>query len=864
MKELQDIDLKALIETETRQQFNREGYVKCPFHNEKSPSLSVKFFPDRNKYKFKCWGCSEQGDAIDFIMKFKNLEYKAAREYLGMENIKTDKEEQIDRIKSYIDWQLENAKKGYELLGIFQFVDKNNKAIYYKAKFRKPDGKKETPYYHIEGEKIINTRGVEEVPFNLHNVLNGIDENKVIIFTEGEKDVNTINSTLKGLNYVATSIKGVKDLDIIKSKDMRVYVLGDTGEAGEKYKWHIFKEFNKIASEFRFISLPGLKALGDNKDCTDWLEDGHSKEDLLKAFSRSLDMKNKFELHQDLGGIYKFVKDKENEGEMKKDYIADFRILEAKRLRFIEEDKEGIKLIIKSKAGNTFEKVDSSTVFDDIKSFKNFLGSLDITLTSTKIEDLTKLKIWINKYLAIENEEIYQGDQFVDKNGKLFLITSKGAISSAKLEPTLLSNNDCVNVADVDPITKDELLELKKHIFRFASPEKTICIIGTILNDLAIVQNAEIKEKLHHLLIVGESGSGKSTILDNVVAAILNYPLRAKKSVGLITPFAMIRDLSMGNYPSLYDEFKPSMLDRYKILKLSDTLRNLYDRTTVARSDKSFKNKDFRLSRPIIIAGEESYPNSEKPLMERSCIVYLSRRERTTENTEAMKWIVGNEKILNKFGRAIINEVLNLKTQEYSELRNNLIGSFPKLSNRVLTTALNIASGIEIFNILLRKYRLKEITKYEDHIYRNLREEILDGGSEAKSTVEQMLVLYNDMIEDGRALDTKNVISCRGDGLYIRTSEMINQIYIFTNQVGSAEVTPLKARDFKKQASKAGYLITASSKFIKVDGKSIRFDEYSKKRMRELNVNAIIEPELTQIDMSDNDKKVIEGMFGTK
>ncbi|NFH85082.1 hypothetical protein FDA28_17215, partial [Clostridium botulinum] len=42
---------------------------------------------------------------------------------------------------------------------------------------------------------------------------------------------------------------------------------------------------------------------------------------------------------------------------------------------------------------------------------------------------------------------------------------------------------------------------------------------------LEVGHNITIAEKLHHLLIVGESGSGKSTILEKVVAPLLNYPL---------------------------------------------------------------------------------------------------------------------------------------------------------------------------------------------------------------------------------------------------------------------------------------------------------------------------------------------------
>lgn len=56
------------------------NYVACcPFHSEKTPSFTV--FP--NSQNYYCFGCSEGGDIITFVMKTQNLEYPEAVKYLA-------------------------------------------------------------------------------------------------------------------------------------------------------------------------------------------------------------------------------------------------------------------------------------------------------------------------------------------------------------------------------------------------------------------------------------------------------------------------------------------------------------------------------------------------------------------------------------------------------------------------------------------------------------------------------------------------------------------------------------------------------------------------------------------------------------
>jgi DNA primase len=56
-------------------------FALCPFHDEKTPSLSVS----ASLQRFKCFGCNEGGNAIDFIMKYEGHDFMTSLKALGDE-----------------------------------------------------------------------------------------------------------------------------------------------------------------------------------------------------------------------------------------------------------------------------------------------------------------------------------------------------------------------------------------------------------------------------------------------------------------------------------------------------------------------------------------------------------------------------------------------------------------------------------------------------------------------------------------------------------------------------------------------------------------------------------------------------------
>ena len=63
----------------------------CPFHGERTPSFVI--YPQTNT--FKCYGCGEQGNVIDFIMKRDHLSFPEAVKDLGRKcGIKVEEKEE--------------------------------------------------------------------------------------------------------------------------------------------------------------------------------------------------------------------------------------------------------------------------------------------------------------------------------------------------------------------------------------------------------------------------------------------------------------------------------------------------------------------------------------------------------------------------------------------------------------------------------------------------------------------------------------------------------------------------------------------------------------------------------------------------
>ena len=120
--------------------------------------------------------------------------------------------------------------------------------------------------------------GIEQVLYNLHELVDGVRTGKTIYHLEGPKDVETARERL---GVVATTSGGVKTWRLeFKSYYVGadVVIIPDNDKEGREYADTVAKSITPVASRVRVVDLLDLPEKGD---LTDWLDAGHTPEEFF-------------------------------------------------------------------------------------------------------------------------------------------------------------------------------------------------------------------------------------------------------------------------------------------------------------------------------------------------------------------------------------------------------------------------------------------------------------------------------------------------------------------------------------------------------------------------------------------------------
>ena len=158
-------------------QQNRGGFIPCPFHSEKTASLS----PYANGTRWKCFGCGESGSVIDFVMMYFNLDFwEAVRKInadfgLGLVSSppSTHKQESIYLKKK----RRTEAFRAWEENAFYMLVFYKKKLLFYAEAYRPHDPEK--PLSPLFVEYLHN---IDRVDYLAGVLATGTDQEKISLF----------------------------------------------------------------------------------------------------------------------------------------------------------------------------------------------------------------------------------------------------------------------------------------------------------------------------------------------------------------------------------------------------------------------------------------------------------------------------------------------------------------------------------------------------------------------------------------------------------------------------------------------------------------------------------------------------------
>jgi hypothetical protein len=274
--------------------YRKELSLRCPFHDDKTASLSFNV----EKGVWKCHaGCGE-GGMLDFEQKLNGGTLVEAG----------------NRIEELLALDHLFESQRFKPSKIYPYVDARGKLLFEKLRFPHidprhgmcPCGQPQEPQCsarkkhfgqrqpNAKGSYDYNLTGIEKPLYRLPEVLQA----NTIIVVEGEKDADRIASlNLTALDPAHTTVAATCNFDgagktTSKWKDSysayflgkRVIIFPDNDPQGIAHAERVAESASKYACGVRIVPLPGVPEHGD---VSDWLDRGHTIQELMELIAKA-------------------------------------------------------------------------------------------------------------------------------------------------------------------------------------------------------------------------------------------------------------------------------------------------------------------------------------------------------------------------------------------------------------------------------------------------------------------------------------------------------------------------------------------------------------------------------------------------
>lgn len=615
----------------------------CPFHEDKTASLSVDF----ETGLFNCFACGEKGSAIDFVMKLKGLGFKEALTYLadraGLPHSPKEirsaakagttprtpqkaPQHQTGQPGQAHTFTLDTIKQriipgGYRFTRLH--VYDSAKPVYIKAIYRNADGDKQGRFYSLSdpGKGLyIDTRTAAPVWFQQGQL--DSRKNEPVFLPEGERD--SLSLSALGLLSVTEGGSNDKITDEMKQsmKGRVVYVLCDNDAAGLKRGAKVIDRLKDVTAAISILNLPGLPVKGD---ISDWIEHRRQEGRTNQEISRQL--QDLIEEPEAAAGPWLplpeawpyFVNEAGNlcrtyerkEGNTKVSIPITLCNFDAAITQEIIEDdgSEDLKrlFVIEGRKGNT--KLHPLEVLHskyDALSWHRQWGAQTVIEPGVRAKDLVRHAIE-TRSMARTTRRTYTHTGFREIGGKKVYLTGAGAIGLEGIEVRLSGELKRYNVPllpenETEAIKASlEFLDIGRHEVTF--PLWLMAYIAPLTSTLMFMFSG---------YLYGERDSMKTTLatlalshfgdfIDKV--GLLNF---GSSSGSLEKTTSLLKDVL-----SVIDDFYPSTskYDAEKMQKIvQDVIRGAGNRTGRGRLNADTSQKQTSYAKGMVLITAEKLP----------------------------------------------------------------------------------------------------------------------------------------------------------------------------------------------------------------------------------------------------------------
>ena len=231
-------------------------YAKCPAHDDRNASLSIK-----------------EGDARNVLIKcHAGCEFKDIVAAMGFDVCST-------------------KKPSRTIVAEYKYMDDAGQLLFVKVRFdpkdfriKRPDGK---------GGWIWNLEGTEKVLYRLPEVINAVSRELPVFVVEGEKDADTLAA--RGFCATCNFDGAGKWLPSYNQvfRGAKVYIIPDNDKPGQDHAQLVANNLLPLAEEVRIIDLMKIDPdLTEHGDITDYITRSPDKEAGWREFDNLVSITN--------------------------------------------------------------------------------------------------------------------------------------------------------------------------------------------------------------------------------------------------------------------------------------------------------------------------------------------------------------------------------------------------------------------------------------------------------------------------------------------------------------------------------------------------------------------------------------------